>query len=152
MESTWYVGHYLAYCTSLEWWMWSIWWNDNWQGKPKYSEGTCLSATLSTTNPTWPDLGSNPSRRGGKPATNRLSYGTACQPTLEQHKRRESIGTHDPSVPTERTQRGHWNRQVHILSQLNPVPIFLSGISILSHLRLGLENDYSLNFFGQFLY
>jgi hypothetical protein len=32
---------------------------------------------LSTTNPTWPDLGSNPGRRGGKPATNRLSYGTA---------------------------------------------------------------------------
>jgi hypothetical protein len=34
------------------------------------------STTLSTTNPTWPDLGSNPARRGGKPATNRLSYGT----------------------------------------------------------------------------
>jgi hypothetical protein len=33
--------------------------------------------TLSTTNPTWPDLGSIPGRRGGKPATNRLSYGTA---------------------------------------------------------------------------
>jgi hypothetical protein len=31
----------------------------------------------STTNPTWPDLGSYPGRRGGKPATNRLSYGTA---------------------------------------------------------------------------
>jgi hypothetical protein len=28
---------------------------------------------LSTTNPTWPDTG----RRGGKPATNRLSYGSA---------------------------------------------------------------------------
>jgi hypothetical protein len=27
-------------------------------------------------NPTWPDLGLNPGRRGGKPATNRLSYGT----------------------------------------------------------------------------
>jgi hypothetical protein len=25
--------------------------------------------------PTWPDLGSNLGRRGGKPATNRLSYG-----------------------------------------------------------------------------
>jgi hypothetical protein len=25
---------------------------------------------------TWPDLGSNPGRRGRKPATNRLSYGT----------------------------------------------------------------------------
>jgi hypothetical protein len=33
---------------------------------------------LSTTNPTWTDLGSKPSRRGGKLATNRLSYGTAC--------------------------------------------------------------------------
>jgi hypothetical protein len=26
---------------------------------------------------TWPDPGSNPGRRGGKPATNRLSYGAA---------------------------------------------------------------------------
>jgi hypothetical protein len=34
-------------------------------------------ATLSTTNPTWPDPGSNPGRRGGKPATNHLSYGAA---------------------------------------------------------------------------
>jgi hypothetical protein len=46
-------------------------------GKPKYSEKTCPSATLSTTNPTWLDPGSNPGRRGGKPATNRLSYGAA---------------------------------------------------------------------------
>jgi hypothetical protein len=34
-------------------------------------------ATLSTTNPTWFDSGSNPGRHGGKPATNRLSYCTA---------------------------------------------------------------------------
>jgi hypothetical protein len=34
-------------------------------------------ATLSTTNPTWPDPGWNPGRRGGKPATNRFSYGAA---------------------------------------------------------------------------
>jgi hypothetical protein len=34
-------------------------------------------ATLSTTNPTWPDPGLNPGRRGGKPATNRFSYGAA---------------------------------------------------------------------------
>jgi hypothetical protein len=27
-------------------------WNEDWQGKPKYSEKTCPSATLSTTNPT----------------------------------------------------------------------------------------------------
>jgi hypothetical protein len=51
-------------------------WNENWQGKPKYSEKTCPSATLFTTNSTSPDLGLNPGRRGGKPAINRLSYGT----------------------------------------------------------------------------
>jgi hypothetical protein len=38
---------------------------------------TCPSATFSTTNPTWTDRGSNPGVRGGRPATNRLSHGTA---------------------------------------------------------------------------
>jgi hypothetical protein len=61
----------------VRWRVWSSRWNEDWQGKPKYSEKTCPSATLSTTNPKWPDLGSNSGRRGGKPATNRLSYGTA---------------------------------------------------------------------------
>jgi hypothetical protein len=46
-------------------------------GETKYSEKTCLSATLSTTNPTCLDPVLNPGRRGGKPATNRLSYGAA---------------------------------------------------------------------------
>jgi hypothetical protein len=60
-------------------WLWSNWWNEVWQGKPKYSEKACPSPTLSTTNPTWPDPGSNPGLRDGKPATNRLSYGAASQ-------------------------------------------------------------------------
>jgi hypothetical protein len=38
---------------------------------------TCPSATLSTTNPTWTDPGSNPALSGGRPAANRLSHGTA---------------------------------------------------------------------------
>jgi hypothetical protein len=38
-------------------------------GKQKYSEKTYPSTTLFTTNPTQPDLGSNP-------ATKSLSYGT----------------------------------------------------------------------------
>jgi hypothetical protein len=79
-ESTWYVGHCWPIVTAPDdrWWrLWSSWWNEDWQGIPKYSEKTYPSATLSTTNPIWPDLGSNPGRRGGKPATNRLSYGTA---------------------------------------------------------------------------
>jgi hypothetical protein len=33
-------------------------------------------------NPTWPDPVWNPGRRGGKPATNRLSYGAAPKSTL----------------------------------------------------------------------
>jgi hypothetical protein len=37
---------------------------------------TCPSAALSTTNPTC-CLDANLGRQGGKPATNRLSYGTA---------------------------------------------------------------------------
>jgi hypothetical protein len=45
------------------WWMCSSRWNENWQGKPKYSEKTCPSTTLSITNPTWPDLNSNLGRR-----------------------------------------------------------------------------------------
>jgi hypothetical protein len=40
---------------------------------------TFPSATLSTTNPTWPDPGSNPGRRSRKPATHRLSYGAATR-------------------------------------------------------------------------
>jgi hypothetical protein len=47
------------------WWLWSSRWNANWEGKPKYSEKICPSATLSTTNPTWAD----PGRRDGKPFT-----------------------------------------------------------------------------------
>jgi hypothetical protein len=39
--------------------------------------GTCPSATLSTTNPTWTHPGSNPGLRGERPATNSLSHGTA---------------------------------------------------------------------------
>jgi hypothetical protein len=80
------VGHLLAYCTWPGWlWGWRIIrWNEDWQGKPKYSEKNCPSATLSTTNSTWPDPGLNPGRLGGKPATNRLSYGGALTYDLRQ--------------------------------------------------------------------
>jgi hypothetical protein len=74
-ESIWYCGNCLAYCTSPGWQVMSA--NANWQGKPKYSEKTSSSATLSITNPTWPDPGSNTGRRCEKPATNRLTYGRA---------------------------------------------------------------------------
>jgi hypothetical protein len=66
----------MAYCASPGWlWWWKNRWND-WQGKLKYSKKTCPSAALSTANPTCCPY-ANPGRYGGKPASNRLSYGTA---------------------------------------------------------------------------
>jgi hypothetical protein len=72
-ESSWYVGHLLAYSTSS-----SIWWNEHWYGKQVYWEKTCPSVALSTSSPKRSEMGSNPCRHGGKMATNRLTYGTAC--------------------------------------------------------------------------
>jgi hypothetical protein len=45
----------LAYRSRSGWCVWSSRWNYR-KGKPKYSENTCPSATLSTTNPTRPGL------------------------------------------------------------------------------------------------
>jgi hypothetical protein len=45
-------------------------------GGMRIGRRTCPSATLSSRNPIWPDLGSNPGRRVRKPATNGLSCDT----------------------------------------------------------------------------
>jgi hypothetical protein len=52
------------------------------RGNRSTRKKTYPSATLSTTNPTWLDPGLNPGRRGGKPATNRFSYGAALSLVL----------------------------------------------------------------------
>jgi hypothetical protein len=56
-----------------------------WQGKPKYSEETYPSATLSTTKSHMTIRSRTPNRSGGKPATNRLSYGAALIPEIGQY-------------------------------------------------------------------
>jgi hypothetical protein len=51
--STRHIGPWMAYYTCPGWlWWWRFWWNEDCQGRLKYSEKTCPSATLSTTNPT----------------------------------------------------------------------------------------------------
>jgi hypothetical protein len=50
-----------------------------------------LPATLSTTNPTWLDPGLNSDRRGGKPATNRLSYGATFGTQLKKFERNKNF-------------------------------------------------------------
>jgi hypothetical protein len=68
----------LAYCDSLGWWWRWLWrrsWNVDWQGKPKFSDKTCPSATFvhhKIPHDQTPNF--NPGRRDGKHSTNRLSY------------------------------------------------------------------------------
>jgi hypothetical protein len=72
-------GPLLAYCTSPGWQMMYVEQAVGWElaVETEVLRENLPQCTLSTTNPTWPDLGSNRGRRGEKPATNRLSYGTA---------------------------------------------------------------------------
>jgi hypothetical protein len=51
--------------------------NDTDRASEKHSKETCPSVTLSTITPTWTDQGSNTGPRCERPATNRLSHGTA---------------------------------------------------------------------------
>jgi hypothetical protein len=79
-RSTRHCGHLMAYCISPGWlWSWRNRWND-WQGKPKYSEKTCVSAALSTTKPTCCPY-ANPGLRGEKPASNRWATARPETPT-----------------------------------------------------------------------
>jgi hypothetical protein len=103
-------------------WMWSSRRNENWKGKPKYSEKPCHCATLSIRNPTWPDLGSNPGRLGGKPETNRLSYGTAKELLSNREfacRRRDEGHVHNP-----RRFGGHF-----IPSSVNCIPHLQEGVA-----------------------
>jgi hypothetical protein len=62
-----------------------------WQGEPKFSEEAGSSAALSSIDSTWLDRGSNPCRRGGKPVTNRQSYGATWVVTFKQTKNKNNI-------------------------------------------------------------
>jgi hypothetical protein len=77
---------------------------------------TCPSATLSTANPIWTDLGSNPGPRGGRPATNRLQRGTAvARQLLKRHNIRLLCSRHT-LPPNMRTARV---REVYYLTTLS---------------------------------
>jgi hypothetical protein len=47
---------------------------------------TCPSATLSTTNPTWTDPGTNLGLHGERPATNCLTHGMVFTHKVEREK------------------------------------------------------------------
>jgi hypothetical protein len=52
-------------------------WNEIDRGKPKYSEKNLSQCHFIHHNPTWTDPGSNLGLRDERPATYRLSHGTA---------------------------------------------------------------------------
>jgi hypothetical protein len=56
------------------------------QGKPKFSKKTCPSATFVHHKIPRAHPGLNPGSRGGKPATNRLSYGAAYSYPLNNER------------------------------------------------------------------
>jgi hypothetical protein len=123
----WYLS---SLCTSVtiwpivpapddRWWMWSSPWNENCQGKPKYLEKTRPSATLFTTDSTWPDLGSNPDRRDGKPATNRLNYGTSHSITVY---RCSGLIWFCPRVKWLEREADHSSPSVAEVKNVGPIP------------------------------
>jgi hypothetical protein len=77
----------LAYCASLGWYVKMI--VEKQMECRLAGETEVLGENLPqlhfcpSQNPTWPDPNLNPGRRGGKPATNRLSYGAALPLLLQ---------------------------------------------------------------------
>jgi hypothetical protein len=77
----------LKACCATLWWRWLVLFSFFLVMEPRWNEidrenrstggKTCPSVTLSTTNPTWNDPGSNSGLRCERPATNRLRHGTA---------------------------------------------------------------------------
>jgi hypothetical protein len=85
-----------------------VWWNDIeilTRENQRTWRQTNLSATLSTTNPTWADQGMNQGLHSERPATNLLSHGTVTHYHYFMH----SAFVSQPDT---------WNSQVTFLSTI----------------------------------
>jgi hypothetical protein len=66
-------------------------WNDTGRENQRIQRKSCPNATLSTTNPTWTDKGANLDFHSERPATNRLSHGTAILTDQTREKSGKNI-------------------------------------------------------------
>jgi hypothetical protein len=93
-------------------------------------------------NPTWPDPGLNPGRRGGKPATNRLSYGAAL-PSPRGISNFYIPKLHDPYyLPSSLLQ--------HFIFSSPPQIIFASAYSVMEAFYSILETVLFLSISSHF--
>jgi hypothetical protein len=158
-----------TYCATL-WWRWwlvffvfpsngaPVEWS--WQGENRSIRGkSCPSATLSTTNPTWTDLGSNPGLRGERSATNCLSHGTAypgislewLSKTTGNSVRVAGVSADNRSVKTNKTTSYINFLDVHILTiiyiRYNSKFLFCAFYdSLLEAIYCHLKRDVIANF------
>jgi hypothetical protein len=84
--------------------MWSPRWNDIDRGNQKGSEKNLSQCLFIHHRSHWTDPGANPGRRGERPATNRLSHGTAKMDLREIGCGLDSSGSgQGPVVASENT-------------------------------------------------
>jgi hypothetical protein len=86
---------------------------------------TCPTATLSTTNPTWSHLGSNPGRRGGKTVTNRL---TALQSVPCSYYIQETRPHTKEKIYVRLKMNDQFRTKVPVATTASPVPGILVRI------------------------
>jgi hypothetical protein len=117
-------------------------------------EKTCPIATWSHTNPTSPDAGVNSGRCGGKPGTNRLSYGAATFTTLRSSPFHAQVepdnGSVTVSVPLQITHGVFFSQSNSFLAIILQLPIpktRLNSIPLLSASYPGRLSSRNSTFF-----
>jgi hypothetical protein len=73
-------------------------------------------------NPTWPDPGLNPGRRGGKPAINRLSYGAAYLESLTNTIVMKQV--HSMYYSSWKCSFGTFRKKINIITHKNNLNMF----------------------------
>jgi hypothetical protein len=75
---------------------------------------TCPNASLSTTNPTWTDHGSNPGLCGGRPTANRLTQGWTCAVVIQYTEKRGGSQSNITCAEEVPARHAAWRNHTHL--------------------------------------